>query len=109
MISGQTSSVMSDPTPIKERVGIHPSLMPYSQTGTSFSKGMYNIPIPKKKTSMLEDVLSNGWLDAMKSSSPPRKKLLKDFNVAVASDDTDFVYSSWMVSFFFFTCVIHEY
>ncbi|KNA16666.1 hypothetical protein SOVF_087040 [Spinacia oleracea] len=87
---------MSDPTPIKERVGIHPSLMPYSQTGTSFSKGMYNIPIPKKKTSMLEDVLSNGWLDAMKSSSPPRKKLLKDFNVAVASDDTDFVYSSWM-------------
>lgn len=96
MISGQPSPVLSDASPIKERVGIHPSLKPsYSQTGASFSKGMY-IPIPKKKQGMLEDVLSNGWLDAMKSSSPPRKKLLKDFNVGVASDDTDFVYSSWM-------------
>ncbi|XP_021768421.1 probable trehalose-phosphate phosphatase F [Chenopodium quinoa] len=95
MISGQTSPVLADPTPIKERVGIHSSLMPYSKTGTSFSKGLY-IPIPKKKSGKLEDVLSNGWLDAMKSSSPPRKKLLKDFNIGIASDDTDFVYSSWM-------------
>ncbi|XP_021738116.1 probable trehalose-phosphate phosphatase G isoform X2 [Chenopodium quinoa] len=69
--------------------------MPYSHTGTSFSKGLY-IPIPKKKSGKLEDAMSSGWLDAMKSSSPPRKKLLKDFNIGVASDDTDFVYSSWM-------------
>ncbi|XP_021738113.1 probable trehalose-phosphate phosphatase F isoform X1 [Chenopodium quinoa] len=95
MISGQTSPVLADPTPINERVGIHPSLMPYSHTGTSFSKGLY-IPIPKKKSGKLEDAMSSGWLDAMKSSSPPRKKLLKDFNIGVASDDTDFVYSSWM-------------
>lgn len=96
MISGQPSPVLTDPAPIKERVGIHPNLMPYSQTGASFSTGMY-IPIPKKKPGKLEDVLSNGWLDAMKSSSPPRKKLLKDFNVGVVSDDTDFGYYAWMV------------
>ena len=33
----------------------------------------------------------------MKSSSPPRKKFLKDFNVKVATDDIDNVTSSWMV------------
>ncbi|CAO2819813.1 unnamed protein product [Amaranthus hypochondriacus] len=96
MISGQPSPVLTDPAPIKERVGIHPStLMTYSQTGASFSPGMY-ISIPKKKAGMLEDVLSNGWLDAMKSSSPPRKRHIKDFNVGIVSEDTDFSYSSWM-------------
>lgn len=101
MISGQPSPVLTDPAPIKERVGIHPStLMTYSQTGASFSPGMY-ISIPKKKAGMLEDVLSNGWLDAMKSSSPPRKRHIKDFNVGIVSEDTDFSYSSWMVTFFY--------
>lgn len=46
---------------------------------------------------MFDDVRSNGWLDAMKSSSPPRKKLLKDFNLEIASDDVDVAYSSWML------------
>uniref|UniRef100_A0A7C9EPC3 Trehalose 6-phosphate phosphatase n=1 Tax=Opuntia streptacantha TaxID=393608 RepID=A0A7C9EPC3_OPUST len=98
MMSGQSSPVLTDASPIKEsRVGIHPSFIPYSQSGTSFSTGMY-IPIPKKKPSKLEDVLSNGWLDAMKASSPPRKRLfLKDFNVGVPSDDAEVAYSSWMI------------
>lgn len=97
-MSGQSSPVLTDPSPIKEsRVGIHPSFIPYSQSGTSLSTAMY-IPIPKKKPSKVEDVLSNGWLDAMKASSPPRKRLfLKDFNVAVYSDDGEVAYSSWMV------------
>lgn len=97
-MSGQSSPVLTDPSPIKEsRVGIHPSFIPYSQSGTSLSTAMY-IPIPKKKPSKVEDVLSNGWLDAMKASSPPRKRLfLKDFNVAVYSDDGEVAYSSWMI------------
>ncbi|XP_057518644.1 probable trehalose-phosphate phosphatase F isoform X2 [Amaranthus tricolor] len=69
--------------------------MPYSPTGSSFSSGMY-IPISKKKPGLLEDVLSNGWLDAMKSSSPPHKRHFKDFSVEIALDDTNFLYSSWM-------------
>ncbi|WJZ98405.1 hypothetical protein VitviT2T_016931 [Vitis vinifera] len=35
----------------------------------------------------------------MKSSSPPRKKFLKDFNVKVATDDIDNVTSSWMLKY----------
>jgi hypothetical protein len=29
-----------------------------------------------------------------------RKKLIKDFNIDVASDDADFAYCSWMVCLF---------
>lgn len=50
-----------------------------------------------KKPAKLDDVRSNGWLDAMISSSPPRKKLVKDFNVEVAPED-DFAQRAWMVT-----------
>lgn len=50
-----------------------------------------------KKPAKLDDVRSNGWLDAMISSSPPRKKLVKDFNVEVAPED-DFAQRAWMVN-----------
>ncbi|KAJ4712820.1 Trehalose 6-phosphate phosphatase [Melia azedarach] len=35
----------------------------------------------------------------MKSSSPPRKKLIKDFTAEVALDDFDIAYSSWMLKY----------
>ncbi|KAK9698719.1 hypothetical protein RND81_08G126200 [Saponaria officinalis] len=96
MLSGKSSPVLTDSSPIKEpRVGIHSNMMGCAPPGASFTSGLY-IPIPKKKSSKLEDVLSNDWLDAMRSSSPPRKKLFKDFKVGVVSDDSDFGYSSWM-------------
>ncbi|PIN04495.1 Trehalose-phosphatase [Handroanthus impetiginosus] len=61
--STKASPILADPAPInKSRPGIHSSLFPYSQSGPSFS------------TTKLDDVQSNGWLDAMKSSSPPHKK-----------------------------------
>lgn len=95
--SNHASPVLTDPAPVnKSRLGIPSGLLPYSQPGTGFSSGKYVI-IPRKKPGKLDDVRSNGWLDAMKSSSPPRKKLIKDFNVEVATDDTDNVTSSWMV------------
>ncbi|KAH9626196.1 hypothetical protein KSS87_022245 [Heliosperma pusillum] len=91
MLSGKPSPILTDSSPIKDpRVSIH------SNPGSSFSTGLY-IPIPKKKPSKLEDVLSNGWLDAMRSSSPPRKKLLKDFKAGTVLDDIDFAYTSWMI------------
>ncbi|KAH9612701.1 hypothetical protein KSS87_007731 [Heliosperma pusillum] len=93
MLSGKASPVLTDASPIKDaRVGLHSTLMP----GASFSTGLY-IQNSKKKSSKLEDVLSNGWLDAMRSSSPPRKKLLKDFKLEVVPDDSDLGYSSWMM------------
>ncbi|GMH26631.1 hypothetical protein Nepgr_028474 [Nepenthes gracilis] len=95
----QSSPVLTGPPPLNNsRMGIHSILLPCSQSGASFSSGK-KIPIPRKKPSKLDDVQSNGWLDAMKSSSPPRKKLLKDFTIGFASDDTDIAYSSWMVKY----------
>lgn len=94
--STNVSPVLTEPVPInKSRLGIHSSLLPYSQSGAPFTSGI--LSIPRKKPGKLDDVRSNGWLDAMKSSSPPRKKILKDFNVEVASDDNDVEYYTWML------------
>ncbi|GAV85482.1 Trehalose_PPase domain-containing protein [Cephalotus follicularis] len=90
--SNHASPVLTDPAQVnKSRLGIHSSLSP------SLS-GKY-ITIPRRKAGTLDDVRSNGWLDSMKSSSPPRKKLIKDFNVEVAPDDTDIAYGSWMLKY----------
>ncbi|XP_061988144.1 probable trehalose-phosphate phosphatase F [Rosa rugosa] len=95
--TNHAAPVLTDPAPTisKSRLGIHSSLLPYSQQGAPFSSKY--ITIPRKKPGKLDDVRSNGWLDAMKSSSPPRKKLNKDFSVEVASDDNDNAYLSWML------------
>lgn len=53
--------------------------------------------IPRKKPGKLDDVRSNGWLDAMKSSSPPSKKVQKEVDIEDFSDDADILYCSWMV------------
>lgn len=96
--STKASPVLTDPasSPLsKSRLGIQTSLLPYSQSGASFSSSV--LTIPRKKPGKLDDVRSNGWLDAMKSSSPPRKKILKDPFADVSSDDSDCAYHSWLV------------
>ncbi|CAI0413719.1 unnamed protein product [Linum tenue] len=89
MKSSSSSPVLTDPSPINKRLGIHTGL-------PSFSSGKY-INIPRKKIGKLDDVRSNGWLDAMKSSSPPRKKFIKGFSTA--AEDPDFAYCSWMLKY----------
>ncbi|XVF51684.1 hypothetical protein PTKIN_Ptkin04bG0204300 [Pterospermum kingtungense] len=94
--SNHSSPVLTDPVPVnKSRLGIS-NLLSYSQSGGSLSSGKYTA-IPRKKPGKLDDVWSNGWLDAMKSSSPPRKKLIKDFKVSV--DDVDLSYCSWLIKY----------
>lgn len=98
MKTNHASPVLTDPAPMnKSRLGMHSSLLPYSQPGAAFSSSLY-LAIPRKKPGKLDDVLSNGWLDAMKSSSPPRKKFLKEIN-DVPSGDTDVPYYSWLVKY----------
>lgn len=88
------SPVLADPVPINQTIlGFHSSVFSLS-SGTSFP-----LLIPKKKPGKLDDVRSNGWLDAMQSSSPPRKKMLKDVGVELACDDSDLVYYSWMLKY----------
>lgn len=97
--SNHSSPVLTDPAPMnKSRLGIHSALLPYSQPGAAFSSGMC-ITIPRKKSGKIDDVRSNGWLDAMKSSSPPRKKYIKDVNIEVPLDDSDIAYRSWMLKY----------
>ncbi|KAK4389450.1 putative trehalose-phosphate phosphatase F [Sesamum angolense] len=95
--STNASPVLADPAPInKPRLGIHSSLLPYSQSGSSFSTSI----LTRKKPAKLDDVRSNGWLDAMQSSSPPRKKALKDVNnINIVSDEAEIAYQSWLVRY----------
>ncbi|PIN26674.1 Trehalose-phosphatase [Handroanthus impetiginosus] len=77
--STKASPILPDPAPINEsRPGIHSSLFPYSQSGPSFSTS--GPLIQRKKPAKLDDVQSNDWLDAMKSSSPPHKKAIDLMN-----------------------------
>ncbi|KAF3776221.1 putative trehalose-phosphate phosphatase G [Nymphaea thermarum] len=93
--SNQASSVLADTTLLtKSRLGSR-NLVPCSSTKTcpSIVPGGHYLPIRKKnRPSNLEDVYSNGWLDAMKASSPPGRGL--------ARDEHDSVFSPWEASFF---------
>lgn len=91
--------VLTDTAPIsitKSILGVHSSLLPYSPTGATIPHGML-LNIPRKKTGILEDVRSSGWLDAMKSSSPPPKKITKDVSHGFASSEADVAYFTWLV------------
>ncbi|GER28022.1 haloacid dehalogenase-like hydrolase superfamily protein [Striga asiatica] len=98
--STKSSPVLTDPASLnKSRLGIRSGLLPCSQSsGPTFPK---SIPtVPRKKPVKLGDVRYNGWLDSMKSSSPPRKKILKDFNGAeFVSDDAEIAYLSWKIKY----------
>ncbi|PON89475.1 Trehalose-phosphatase [Trema orientale] len=97
--SNHTAPVLTDPAPIsKSRLGVHSSLFPYSPPGAAFSPGML-LTIPRKKTGVLDDVRSSSWLDAMKASSPPHRKITKDVNNEFATSDADVAYRTWMVKY----------
>ena len=100
--SSHAAPILTDPIPVnKSRLGIHSTLLAYSQQDSPHSSGKFSRNNSRKSAGSLDDVRSNGWLDAMKASSPPRKKLLKGPNAQVASIDYDFEdYHSWMVCFF---------
>lgn len=109
--SNHTAPVLTDPAPInKSRLGgVHSSMLPYSRTACSAGLPGLLLTIPRKKTGILDDVRSSSWLDAMKSSSPPHKKITKVFNNDYALSDADVAYNTWLVFFitsvfFFFSC-----
>lgn len=96
--SNHTAPVLTDPAPIsKSRLGVHSSLLPYSP-GAAFSHNLF-LNIPRKKTGVLDDVRSTSWLDAMKSSSPPHKKINKDLSNEHSSTDADALYRTWLLKY----------
>ncbi|PKU71528.1 trehalose-phosphate phosphatase A-like [Dendrobium catenatum] len=64
------------------------SLSPYSPPSATFSSTSY-LTIPRRKP-------INDCLDAMKSSSPPCKKVSKDIIFDAAFEEADAVYRNWM-------------
>lgn len=97
--SNHTAPVLTDPSPLgKSRLGVHSGLFPYSPPGAAFQPSLL-LTIPRKKTGILDDVRSSSWLDAMKASSPPHRKITKDVNNEFAASDADVAYRTWMVLF----------
>ncbi|XP_057951827.1 trehalose-phosphate phosphatase A-like isoform X2 [Malania oleifera] len=97
--SNHTAPVLTDSAPINNsRLGIHSSLLPYSPPRAAFPQGPF-LTIPRKKPGILDDVRSSSWLDAMKASSPPHRKINKDSNSEFAPVDTDIAYWTWMLKY----------
>jgi trehalose 6-phosphate phosphatase len=94
-----TSPVLTDPAPMNKSIlGVHSSLLPYPSPRAAFPPSLF-LTIPRKKTGILGDVRSSSWLDAMKSSSPPPRKITKGAGNEYASSDSDadVAYNAWMV------------
>ncbi|XP_057489635.1 probable trehalose-phosphate phosphatase F [Actinidia eriantha] len=95
--SNHNSSVLTDPAPTsKSRLGIHSSL--YWPPNVVFSPGLF-LKIQKKKPLTVDDVRSNSWLEAMKSSSPTHRKKAKDCASELVLTDTDVAYRNWMLTY----------
>ncbi|KAM7256919.1 hypothetical protein ACFE04_012660 [Oxalis oulophora] len=88
--SNRASPVLTDATPVnKSRLGVPSSLLSYPQSGKFTT-------LPRKKAGKVDEKWSKGWLDAMRSSSPPRKKLTKDHPCV---DDVDHGYTAWKLKY----------
>ncbi|XP_027330688.1 trehalose-phosphate phosphatase A-like [Abrus precatorius] len=94
------TTVLADTTTAlrRSRLGVPSGQLPYSPTGATFPHGPL-LAIPRKKTGILDDVRSSGWLDAMKSSSPTHNKVSKDVSHGIVSSDADAAYFTWLLKF----------
>lgn len=95
--SNHSSPVLTEPATINKSrsLCLHSNVLPRSAPA-AYSPGLY-LTIPRKKAVILDDVRSSGWLDSMKSSSPPPKKS-KDTDGDIMEDDLDDAYRTWMVT-----------
>ncbi|XP_073102072.1 probable trehalose-phosphate phosphatase F isoform X2 [Elaeis guineensis] len=88
-----SSPVLTEPVSVnKSRLGLPSKKTPICPPSGSYLTAHRRKPRPGK----LDDVRHSGWLDAMKSSSPPRKKLNKDFS---SSAEQDIAYRTWMLKY----------
>ncbi|XP_010442651.1 PREDICTED: trehalose-phosphate phosphatase A isoform X2 [Camelina sativa] len=95
--SGHSSPVMTDSPPLSNaRLTIRQNRIPYSSAAALSQNSNLLLTVPRKKTGVLDDVKSNCWLDAMKSSSPPPTLVNKD---NISSEATDMTYREWMLKY----------
>uniref|UniRef100_A0A0E0K380 Trehalose 6-phosphate phosphatase n=1 Tax=Oryza punctata TaxID=4537 RepID=A0A0E0K380_ORYPU len=89
-----SSPVITDPVAISQPLlgGLPSNLMQFSVMPSGYSSSGMNVSVSRLK---IEEVLVNGLLDAMKSSSP-RRKLNVEFGEDNSSEEEDPAYSAWM-------------
>ncbi len=92
-----SSPVITDPVAISQQLlgGLPSNLMQFSVMPGGYSSSGMNVGVSRLK---IEEVLVNGLLDAMKSSSP-RRRLNVAFGEDNSSEEEDPAYSAWMVSY----------
>lgn len=97
-ISNHSSPVLTEAAPINKSrsLCLHSNVLPRSAPA-AYSPGLY-LTIPRKKNVILDDVRSSGWLDSMKSSSPPPKMKNKDNKDDIMEDDLADAYQTWKVT-----------
>ncbi|KAG9140760.1 hypothetical protein Leryth_006933 [Lithospermum erythrorhizon] len=79
-------------------LGIRTALLPYSPNSATFNSSLL-LKIPRMIPGILDDVMSSGWLDAMKSSSPTHNKLTKNTGSELTSSDDDLAYNNWLLKY----------
>lgn len=89
-----SSPVITDPVAISQQLlgGLPSNLMQFSVMPGGYSSSGMNVGVSRLK---IEEVLVNGLLDAMKSSSP-RRRLNVAFGEDNSSEEEDPAYSAWM-------------
>ncbi|KAK1366671.1 Trehalose 6-phosphate phosphatase [Heracleum sosnowskyi] len=90
------ASVLNDASPKNSsRLGPHSGLPKYP-TSAAVSSSSLLLTIPGKKTGLLDDVRSTGWLDAMKSSSPTH---MFPNDSGTELTENDIAYRNWMLKY----------
>ncbi|ONK55695.1 uncharacterized protein A4U43_C10F60 [Asparagus officinalis] len=93
--STHKSPVLADSVPMnKSRLGLSSSSVPYSASTTGYSSpGMYlTTPRRKPAPSKLDDV-------RVSASSPPQKKLNKEFGFEPESEEAETSYHTWVMKY----------
>ncbi|CAI0377791.1 unnamed protein product [Linum tenue] len=95
--TNHAAPVLTDSAPIAQS-RLHSSLLHCTTaSGAAFSPNLL-LTVPRKKAGLLDDVRSSSWLDAMKASSPPPKRVTKEQNNDRTSPD-DSGYSNWLLKY----------
>ncbi|KAG9150251.1 hypothetical protein Leryth_009837 [Lithospermum erythrorhizon] len=76
---------------------IHTARLPYSTNSPTFNSSL--LKVPRMIPEILDDVMSSGWLEAMKSSSPPHSELTRNFGSELTPTDADIAYKNWLLKY----------
>ncbi|CAL9138502.1 unnamed protein product [Musa acuminata var. zebrina] len=95
-----SSPIPSESAPLNNsRLELSSNIISYSVAAHAPSSSLYSSVLSKSKGVLgkFDDAYVSGWLDAMKSSSPPCKQLNMDVISEPSIDETNEAYCTWMM------------